>query len=277
MLYDAYEMQRSMLSGASTLANIGAGWMQNPANPFAYSSMGPIVASALDVFAHASASRGKPDFGFESTTVEGKTVAVHEEVVLRKPFGQLKHFRRANEDGSAVEAAPRLLIVAPMSGHFATLLRGTVERMLPGHDVYITDWRDAKLVPLSDGSFSLDDYIDYLIAFLEHIGPGAHMLAVCQPSVPCYAAAALMAEDKHPARPRTLTMMGGPIDTRKAPTAVNTLATQRSHAWFQQNVIATVPYLYPGGGRKVYPGFLQLAGFMTMNLGNHLVSHWEMF
>jgi poly(3-hydroxybutyrate) depolymerase len=277
MLYDAYEMQRSLLSGASTLANIGAGWMQNPANPFSYGSMGPIVASALDVFAHASASRGKPEFGLKETIVGGKSVAVTEEVVLKKPFGQLKRFRR-----EGVEGGPRLLIVAPMSGHYATLLRGTVERMLPGHDVYITDWHDAKLVPLSEGRFDLDDYIDYLIEFLGAISAGnggerAHMLAVCQPSVPCYAAAAVMSRDKHPARPRTLTMMGGPIDTREAPTAVNTLATQRPHSWFQQNVIATVPYSYPGAGRAVYPGFLQLAGFMTMNLGNHLTSHWEMF
>jgi poly(3-hydroxybutyrate) depolymerase len=272
MLYDAYEMQRSLLAGASTLANIGAGWMQNPANPFAYSQMGPIVSSALDVFAHASAPRGKPAFGFETVLVEGKTVPVHEEVVLRKPFGQLKRFVR-----EGVEGGPKLLIVAPMSGHYATLLRGTVERMLPRHDVYITDWRDAKLVPLDDGRFDLDDYIDYLIEFLEQIGPGAHMLAVCQPSVPAYAAAAVMSEDKHPCRPRSLTLMGGPVDTREAPTAVNTLATQRPYAWFQRNVIATVPYLYPGNGRQVYPGFLQLAGFMTMNLGNHLTSHWEMF
>jgi poly(3-hydroxybutyrate) depolymerase len=272
MLYDAYEMQRSLLAGASTLANIGAGWMQNPANPFAYGGMAPIVASALDVFAHASAPRGKPHFGLETTVVDGQTVAVHEEVVLRKPFGQLKRFRR---DG--VEGSPRLLIVAPMSGHYATLLRGTVERMLPGHEVYITDWRDAKLAPLDEGSFDLDDYIDYLVEFLEHIGPGAHMLAVCQPSVPCYAAAALMSQDRNPARPKTLTLMGGPIDTRKAPTAVNTVATQRPLAWFQQNVIASVPYTYPGAGRPVYPGFLQLAGFMAMNLGDHLTGHWEMF
>ena len=272
MLYDAYEVHRSWLTGASTLANIGAGWMQNPANPFAYSHMGPIVASALDVFAHASAPRGKPDFGLDSTIVEGRSVPVVEEVVLRKPFGQLKHFRR-----QGVEGGPKLLIVAPMSGHYATLLRGTVERMLPGHDVYITDWRDAKLVPLTDGRFDLDDYVDYLIEFLTAIGPGAHMLAVCQPSVPAYAAIALMSADRHPCLPRTLTLMGGPIDTRKAPTEVNTVATQRPFHWFENNVIATVPYLYPGYGRKVYPGFLQLAGFMTMNLGNHLVSHWEMF
>jgi poly(3-hydroxybutyrate) depolymerase len=272
MLYDAYEMQRSLLAGASTLANIGAGWLQNPANPFAYSQMGPIVASALDVFAHASAPRGKPDFGLTETTVGGRKVAVREEIVLRKPFGQLKRFRR-----QGVKGGPRLLIVAPMSGHYATLLRGTVERMLPGHDVYITDWRDAKLVPAEAGKFTLDDYVDYLVEFLETIGPGAHMLAVCQPSVPCYAAAALMSADRNPARPRTLTMMGGPIDTRQAPTAVNTLATERPYAWFQRNVIATVPYPYPGAGRAVYPGFLQLAGFMAMNLGEHLTSHWEMF
>jgi poly(3-hydroxybutyrate) depolymerase len=272
MLYDAYEMQRSLLAGASSLANFGAGWFQNPANPFAYSSMGPIVAAALDVFAHASAPRGKPEFGFATTRVEGKTVAVREEIVLRKPFGQLKRFVR-----EGVERGPKLLIVAPMSGHYATLLRGTVERMLPRHDVYITDWRDAKLVPTDAGKFDLDDYVDYLVAFLEHMGPGAHMLAVCQPSVPCYAAAAVMSAAKNPCRPRTLTMMGGPIDTREAPTAVNTLATQRPYAWFQRNVIATVPYHYPGSGRAVYPGFLQLAGFMAMNLGDHLTSHWEMF
>lgn len=276
MLYDAYEIQRSMLAGASALANFGAGLLNNPANPFAYFGGGPVLASALEVFAHASAPRGKPQFLLDRTMIDGKQVAVREEVVLRKPFGQLKRFVR-----EGVEGGPKLLIVAPMSGHYATLLRGTVERMLPAADVYITDWRDAKLVPTAEGRFDLDDYIDYVIAFLEHIGgqgdPRPHMLAVCQPSVPCYAAAALMSADKHPNRPRTLTMMGGPIDTREAPTAVNTLATERPFSWFEQNVIATVPMTYPGAGRKVYPGFLQLAGFMTMNLGNHLISHWEMF
>ncbi|HEY0270042.1 MAG TPA: polyhydroxyalkanoate depolymerase [Sphingomonas sp.] len=273
MLYDAYEIRRSWLSGASLMANLGADWMQNPANPLAHTGFGPMIASGLDVFAHASQSRGKPEFGFTSTVLaDGRTVAVSEEIVLRRPFGQLKRFRR-----EGVEGGPRLLIVAPMSGHYATLLRGTVERMLPGHDVYITDWRDAKLVPVAEGRFDLDDYVDYVIAYLERIGPGAHMLAVCQPSVPVYAATALMNADKNPARPRTLTLMGGPIDTREAPTAVNTVATQRPLAWFQQNVIATVPYPYAGSGRKVYPGFLQLAGFMAMNLGNHMMSHYRMF
>jgi len=276
MLYDAYEVQRSFLAGASKLAGLGAGWLSNPANPWGYSSMGPMVAASLEVFAHAAAPRGKPEFGIETVHVRGKDVPVNEEIILRKPFGQLKHFYR-----EGIETGPSLLIVAPMSGHYATLLRGTVERLLPSFDVYITDWRDAKLVPLADGSFDLDDYIDYLIEFLELIGTKTgerpHMLAVCQPAVPAFAATALMNEDKNPHRPKTLTMMGGPIDTRKAPTAVNTLATQRPFSWFEQNVVATVPMIYPGAGRKVYPGFLQLAGFMTMNLGSHLISHWEMF
>jgi poly(3-hydroxybutyrate) depolymerase len=277
MLYNSYEFQRSMLSSASAMASFGADMLSNPANPFAYLGGGSIVASALQVFAHANASRGKPAFGLDHTIIDGREVAVREEIVLRKPFGQLKRFVR-----EGVTGGPKLLIVAPMSGHYATLLRGTVERMLPTADVYITDWRDARSVPLSDGRFDLDDYIDYLIAYLEAIGEnagegGTHMLAVCQPSVPCYAAAALMSADGNPCRPKTLTMMGGPVDTREAPTAVNTLATERPHAWFEQNVIATVPANYPGAGRKVYPGFLQLAGFMSMNLGNHMISHFEMY
>lgn len=272
MLYSAYELQRNILAGASAMATAGAELLQNPANPFAYFGGGPMLASALDVFAHAAAPRGKPAFGIVETQVNRKTVAVREEIEARRPFGQLKHFIK-----EGVDAGPKLLIVAPMSGHFATLLRGTVERMVPGHDVYITDWRDARLAPLSDGRFDLDDYIDYIIGWLEHIGPGAHMLAVCQPSVPSYAAVTVMSVADHPCLPRTLTMMGGPIDTREAPTVVNDLAKQRPISWFRQNVIATVPVSHPGAGRQVYPGFLQLAGFMSMNLGNHMMSHWAMF
>ena len=276
MLYDAYEVQRSLMASASRLAGLGAGWLNNPANPLSYSSMSPLVAAGLDVFAHASASRGKPEFGIETVMVGKREVAVDEDIALRKAFGQLKHFRKAE-----VEGQEPMLIIAPMSGHYATLLRGTVERLLPKQDVFITDWRDAKLVPVEEGGFDLDDYVDYLIAFCETVfertGKRPHMLAVCQPSVPAFAATALMNGDRNPARPKTLTMMGGPIDTREAPTAVNTLATQRPHAWFQQNALATVPMIYPGAGRKVYPGFLQLAGFMTMNLGDHLTSHWELF
>jgi poly(3-hydroxybutyrate) depolymerase len=277
MLYDAYEVQRSFLAGASKLAGMSAGWLNNPANPIAYASGSPLIAAALDVFAHAAAPRGKPEFGLHETVVKGRKVKVHEEVLVREPFGQLKRFVRTG----VADKDPPLLIVAPMSGHFATLLRGTVERMLPKHDVYITDWRDAKSVPLAQGTFDFDDYIDYLIEFVEAIGElrgeRPHVLAVCQPSVPAYAAVALMNSSGNRWRPKTLTMMGGPVDSREAPTAVNTLATERPLAWFQKNAIATVPLYYPGAGRKVYPGFLQLAGFMTMNLGSHLVSHWEMF
>jgi poly(3-hydroxybutyrate) depolymerase len=273
LLYEAYEMQRSMLAGASAWAGIGSEWMSHPANPLALTGFGNMMASGLDVFAHAAAPHGKPEFNLPVTTIAGKQVAVVEEIEATKPFGQLIHFTRPD----APAGQPKLLIVAPMSGHYATLLRGTVERMLPGHDVWITDWADARLVPLAAGKFDLDDYVDYVIGFLEHIGAGAHVLAVCQPAVPVYAATCLMSADKNPARPRTLTMMGGPIDTREAPTAVNTTATQRPFSWFEQNVIATVPAHHPGAGRKVYPGFLQLTGFMAMNWGSHLVSHWQMF
>ena len=273
MLYEAYELQKSMLAGASAWAELGSQWMHSPANPLAKTGIGTMMASGLDVFAHAAAPHGKPVFDLPTTLIDGREIEVEEQIEARRPFGKLRHFVRKD----APVGQPKLLIVAPMSGHYATLLRGTVERMLPGHDIWITDWADARLVPLADGRFDLDDYIDYLIGFLEHVGPGAHVLAVCQPAVPAYAAACLMSADRNPARPRTLTMMGGPIDTRMAPTAVNTTATQRPFSWFEQNVIATVPFYYPGAGRKVYPGFLQLTGFMAMNWGNHMVSHWQMF
>jgi poly(3-hydroxybutyrate) depolymerase len=231
------------------------------------------MASALEVFAHASAPYGKPAFDIQSVEVDGTAHPVTEAIVLHKPFGNLLRFTHAG----LPKDAPRLLIVAPMSGHFATLLRGTVARMIERCEVYVTDWADARMVPLSAGEFDLDDYIDYLVEFFEHIGPGAHALAVCQPSVPTFAATAIMAEDKHPCRPLTLTMMGGPVDTREAPTSVNDLAMQRPIEWFRHTVIATVPLQYPGAGRRVYPGFLQLAGFMSMNLGNHMLSHYHMF
>ncbi|MBA4164346.1 MAG: polyhydroxyalkanoate depolymerase [Erythrobacter sp.] len=273
MLYHAYELQRSFLNGASAWATVAAEVLANPVNPLGYLGMGPVAASALEVFAHATAPRGKPAFGIESVSSGGRDWMVEETTVLSKPFGDLKRFYH---DGLP-EYAPRLLIVAPMSGHYATLLRGTVERMLESCEVFITDWHDARLVPLADGRFDLDDYIDYLIAFLEHIGPGAHMMAVCQPSVPAFAATAIMNRHRHPAAPQTLTMMGGPIDTRCSPTTVNDLAMERPIEWFRNSVIATVPLSYRGAGRQVYPGFVQLAGFMSMNLGSHLMSHYEMF
>ena len=277
MLYTGYDIQRNMMAGMGKIAQAQADFLKNFAGPFSMGGLTSIAGSALDVFAHTVQPRGKPEFGLNLVEIDGKKLAVAELNVARKPFGQLKHF---TYEGS--ETKPRLLIVAPMSGHYATLLRGTVERMLPTHDVYITDWKDARDVPLTGGGFDLESYMDYIIEWLEFIGPdkggrGAHMLAVCQPSVPAYAAAAVMSATDHPLRPRTLTMMGGPVDTREAPTAVNDTATQRPHEWFIQNVIATVPRYYKGAGRRVYPGFLQLSGFMTMNLGNHMVSHWTMF
>jgi poly(3-hydroxybutyrate) depolymerase len=277
MLYTGYDIQRNWLAGAGKLAQAQADLLRNFSGPFSVGGLVPIAASSLDVFAHSVEPRGKPEFGLTLVEVDGKHLPVTEHNVARKPFGQLKHFVY---EGS--ETKPRLLIVAPMSGHYATLLRGTVERMLPSHDVYITDWKDARDVPLTGGGFDLESYMDYIIEWLEFIGPdaggrGAHMLAVCQPSVPAYAAAAVMSAKDHPLRPRTLTMMGGPIDTREAPTAVNDSATTRPHEWYIHNVIATVPRYYKGAGRRVYPGFLQLSGFMSMNLGNHMVSHWSMF
>ena len=239
--------------------------------------MGPLAASALEVFAHATAPRGKPDFEIKVVEANGQGWPVTEAVVLTKPFGDLRRF---THKGLAKDA-PRLLIVAPMSGHYATLLRGTVARMAQSCEVYVTDWADARTVPLAEGRFDLDDYIDYVIEFLEHIEAGSpngvHAMAVCQPSVPVFAATAILNMRKSPAAPRTLTMMGGPIDTRESPTTVNDLAMDRPIEWFRQSVIATVPMQYRGAGRRVYPGFLQLAGFMSMNLGNHLTSHWEMF
>lgn len=273
MLYNAYELNRTMLGNAAAWASVGAQTLANPAFAMGYFGFGPVIASALEVFAHAAAPRGKPAFDIETITVDGEAHSVTEAIVRHRPFGNLLRF---THDGLPADA-PQLLIVAPMSGHYATLLRGTVARMLERAVVYVTDWADAKTVPVEAGRFDLDDYIDYLIGFLEYIGPGAHMMAVCQPSVPSLAAAAIMAETKHPCRPATLTMMGGPIDTREAPTSVNDLAVERPLSWFENTVIATVPLAYPGAGRKVYPGFLQLAGFMWMNIGTHLESHYGMF
>lgn len=273
MLYSAYEMHRSFMNAASNWAAVGAQILSNPALPIGYFGLGPAMASALKVFAHIYEERGKPDFGIAEVKAGGKTWPVTESVVLEKPFGSLRHFKRKG----LPKDAPRLLLVAPMSGHYATLLRGTVERLVQNQEVWVTDWADAKLVPLSAGSFDLDDYIDYLIEYLRFIGEGTHVLAVCQPSVPAFAATAVMAADKDPFRPATLTMMGGPIDTRASPTSVNDVAMQRPLSWFRNNVIATVPLTYPGAGRKVYPGFLQLAGFISMNIESHMQSHYQMF
>jgi poly(3-hydroxybutyrate) depolymerase len=273
VLYHAYEFQRAMLSGASAWAAASAEFLNNPRNPFGYTGMAPVMASALEVFAHAYAPRGKPEWNIDQVCVDGIDYQVTNRVVTSKPFCELRYFAR---DGLP-EDAPNILVVAPMSGHYATLLRGTVARLVENAHVHVTDWVDAKLVPLSAGPFDLDDYIDYLVEFLHFIGASTHVVAVCQPSVPALAATAVMGKDKDPCRPASLTMMGGPIDTRASPTSVNDVAKERSMGWFRDHVIATVPLAYPGAGRKVYPGFLQLSGFIAMNLGSHILSHYQYF
>ena len=272
MLYHAFEIQKNWLAGASALATAGAQVMQHPANPLGYFGGSPMFASALEVFAHAAAPRGKPGFELYETVVDGETVRVTEVIEARKPFGQLKHFKH-----KGTKDAPKLLIVAPMSGHYATLLRGTVETLLPSADIYITDWKDARMVPLSEGRFDLDDYIDYVIEMLHHLGEDTHVIAVCQPAVPVLAAVARMEAEKDPFSPSSMTLMGGPIDTRVNPTAVNLLAKTRPLSWFEENVIMPVPWPQPGVMRQVYPGFLQLSGFMSMNLDRHMIAHKDFF
>lgn len=278
MLYHAYELQRHWLNSVSALASLGSEMLSHPANPWGRFGPLSLTANALDVFAHATAHYGKPAFGITEVESGGKLYPVIEATVVNRPFGDLKRFRL---DG-VTDDRPKMLIVAPMSGHYATLLRGTVRRMLESHEVYITDWADAKTVPLHEGHFDLDDYVDYLIEFLEYIeqvtpGQRPHMLAVCQPSVPALAATALMNQHGSSAAPATLTMMGGPIDTRESPTTVNAHAMKRPIEWFRQSVIATVPTQYRGAGRMVYPGFMQLSAFMSMNLQSHMMSHYEMY
>ena len=272
MLYQLYEMQRAGLAALGDLARHGAEALRNPTNPFSYLPVAKPTQAALSVFAHATGVYEKPNFGITETLVGDNRVAVTEEIVSSRPFCNLLRFARKDSD-----IGSKLLIVAPMSGHFATLLRDTVVRLLPSHDIYITDWANARDVPISAGSFGLDDYIDYVIEFIHDLGPQTHVVAVCQPSVPVFAAMCLMAARKDPLLPRSLTIMGGPIDPRQSPTLVNKAATDRPFSWYQQNVIHPVARPYAGAGRQVYPGFLQLTAFLSMNLGNHLQSHWTMF
>ncbi len=272
MLYHAYEFHRQLAKPVRLWANALEQAYSSPYNPLAETWFGKSVAAGAEIMARLTQNFGKPAFGLKTTLVDNQDVEVNEEILLRKPFCDLLHFHR-----DTTRRDPKVLLVAPMSGHFATLLRGTVEALLPEHDVYITDWTDAREVPLTDGNFDLDDYIDYVIAFCRYLGPDVHVIAVCQPSVPVLAAAALMAEAKDPRQPRSLTLMGGPIDTRQSPTVPNDLAVRNSMVWFRQNVISTVPFGYPGAMRRVYPGFLQLTSFISMNLDRHVNAHMRQF
>jgi poly(3-hydroxybutyrate) depolymerase len=273
MLYHIYEMHRATLVPMRLFAAGTLSLLENPLNPVRPTPLGRVTAAALDSFEHTTRRFGKPEFGHRSVEIDGREVAVTERIAASHAWADLKHFRRdIDRPGD-----PKLLIVAPMSGHYATLLRGTVKAFLPDHDVYITDWRDARDVNLLQPGFDLDDYIDYVIEFLHLLGPQTHLLAVCQPAVPALAAVALMSEREPHRAPRSMTVIGGPIDTREAPTAVNQFATSHSLAWFRRNTIHPVPPGNPGFMRQVYPGFLQLAGFMAMNLDRHVEAHWQMF
>jgi poly(3-hydroxybutyrate) depolymerase len=275
MFYQLYELNHAAVAPWRAAAECMRLACRNPFNPLSYANLGRIFAAGLEVFERATRRYGKPAFDLPQTSIGDRMVSVHEKVVLSKPFCDLLHFERCVPLSNAKD--PRVLIVAPMSGHYATLLRGTVEALLPSADVYITDWKDARMVPLSEGRFDLDDYIDYAIEMLHHLGEDTHVIAVCQPAVPVLAAVARMEAEKDPFAPSSMTLMGGPIDTRINPTAVNQLATTRPLSWFEENVIMNVSWPQPGFMRPVYPGFLQLSGFMSMNLDRHMIAHKDFF
>jgi poly(3-hydroxybutyrate) depolymerase len=274
--YWFYEMSQAALNPSRAFADATKLFFKNPANPLAHTAFGKTMAASMELFERSTRRYGKPDWNIDTTVVGGEQVPVHIATVWQRPFCRLLHFERAFERVPR-RPQPRLLIVAPMSGHYPTLLRGTVEGFLPNHDVYITEWIDAKLVPVGEGRFDLDDYIDYLISMLHFLGGDVHILAVCQPSVPVMAAVARMEAEDDPYVPHSMVLMGGPIDTRVNPTAVNKVAEQRGIDWFRRNVITKVPFPNPGFMRDVYPGFLQLHGFMSMNLDRHIEAHRNLF
>jgi poly(3-hydroxybutyrate) depolymerase len=275
-LYWFYEMSHAALNPSRALADATRLFFKNPANPLSYTTYGRTMAATAELFERSTRIYGRPEWRITSTLVGGERVPVMPTVAWQRPFCRLLHFERIFEHRPQ-RPQPRLLIVAPMSGHYPTLLRGTVEAFLPNHDVYITDWVDAKMVPLTEGPFDLDDYIDYVIGMLHALGGDVHVIAVCQPSVPVLAAVALMEADDDPCVPTSMVLMGGPIDTRVNPTVVNDLAQQRGTEWFHRHVITKVPFPNPGFMRDVYPGFLQLNGFMSMNLARHIEAHKELF
>jgi poly(3-hydroxybutyrate) depolymerase len=275
MYYALYEMNRLALAPLRSAAETVRLVSSNPLNPWSRTSAGRSFAASCEVFERATRKYAKPAFGLNETSIDGATVPVAETAVWSRPFCKLIRFERALPARRAAD--PKVLIVAPMSGHYATLLRGTVEAMLPHADVHITDWEDAREVPVALGSFDLDDYIDYVREMIHHIGPRTHVIAVCQPSVPVLAAVAVMAAADDPLQPASMTLMGGPIDTRVNPTAVNRMAEGKTLDWFRNNAVMQVPWPNPGMMRQVYPGFLQLTGFMSMNLDRHMVAHQEFF
>lgn len=275
MYYQFYELGHAALQPMRALADGVRLFYSNPLNPLSRTPFGRSVAASAELFERSTRRYGKPAFNLPTTKVGFETVEVTEQIVWSKPFCNLIRFKRDLPEGR--RQGPRLLIVAPMSGHYATLLRGTVEAMMQHADVYITDWVDARKVPILEGRFDLDDYIDYLIEMFHHLGKDTHVMAVCQPSVPVLAAVSVMEARGDPFAPATMTLMGGPIDTRRSPTGVNVLAQEKGMDWFRDNVIMRVPFPEPGFMREVYPGFLQLSGFMSMNLDRHMIAHKDFF
>jgi poly(3-hydroxybutyrate) depolymerase len=282
MLYQLYETQRSLMEPFSDLAQAASKAYSNPlsmagSNPFAQR-----ISATYDLMHRLGKDYEKPEFGIRSINESGVEVAILERIELNKPFCELRRFKRLTDDAATfakIKDEPAVLIVAPLSGHYSTLLRDTVKTMLKDHKVYITDWKNARLVPMSEGEFHLDDYVNYVQEFIRHVQGkygNCHVMSVCQPTVPVLAAVSLMAS-RGEKTPLSMTMMGGPIDARKSPTAVNNLAMNKSHSWFENNVIFRVPSNFPGVGRRVYPGFLQHTGFVAMNPDHHAKSHYDYF
>jgi poly(3-hydroxybutyrate) depolymerase len=282
MLYQFYETQRSLMEPFSELAQTASKVFGNPLSLAGQNPFAQRISASYDLMHRLGKDYERPEFGLRTIDVDGVEVAIHERVEIDKPFCELRRFKRFCDDQATldkIKGQPAVLIVAPLSGHYATLLRDTVKTMLRDHKVYITDWKNARLVPLSEGEFHLDDYVNYVQEFIRHVQGkygNCHVMSVCQPTVPVLAAVSLMAS-RGETTPLSMTMMGGPIDARKSPTAVNNLAMNKSHNWFENNVIYRVPANFPGAGRRVYPGFLQHTGFVAMNPSNHAKSHYDYF
>jgi polyhydroxyalkanoate depolymerase len=273
MLYYAYQLQADLMRPVRAMAEVTAAMLNGPLVSQLDSITLRNVAAACEMVSRAGLSHERPSFGIDTVRIGNEDVPVTEVAAFSTPFATLLHFKKA----SLGKKLPRVLVVAPLSGHFATLLRNTVEVLLPDHDVYITDWHNAREIPLDAGRFGFDEYVDHVIRFLEEMGPGAHLVGVCQPCAHAFAAVAVMAQTGNPAAPASMTLMAGPIDTRINPTKVNELATTHSIEWFERNLISRVPAGFPGAGRKVYPGFVQLTAFMSMNPGRHINTHIDLF
>ncbi|MET3138291.1 poly(3-hydroxybutyrate) depolymerase [Undibacterium sp. GrIS 1.2] len=278
MLYQFHELNRAFLNPLTQWAEASSKLFSNPISPLAHTPYAQRISAAYELVYRLGKDYEKPEFDITSTTIDDKIVGIVQTTAVTKPFCKLLHFKKdLPEKELAKLKQAKVLLVAPLSGHHSTLLRDTVRGLLGQHDVYITDWIDARMVPLSDGAFHLHDYIYYVQDFIRLLGPDVHVVSVCQPTVPVLAAISLMATAKDPKLPKTMTMMGGPIDPRKSPTQVNDLATEKKFSWFENTVIYSVPANHPGYGRKVYPGFLQHAGFVAMNPDRHAQSHWDFF